>query len=368
MHSHRLSRLHTSLSAAQLDMLALTPGPSLTYFSGIHSHLSERPILLFLTGRADDSAVIIPVLEAIKAEQAGIAADRIFAWRDEDGYQTAFAQAAQTLNLDQQRLGIEALSMRVLEYQQLAQAAPGLIRRYADDLVAALRLRKEADEIAVMRHAVAVAEKALEMLLPRIQIGQTERQIAAMLLQALIEAGADGPAFEAIVSAGPNGASPHAVPTDRPIQAGDLLILDWGARVGDYVSDITRTFAVGEITPELAHIYRVVQAANAQGVAAARPGMSGETLDQAAREVIEDAGFGRYFIHRTGHGLGMEPHEPPSLMAGSRAPLPIGAVFTVEPGIYWPGRGGVRIEDDVVISAEGYECLTTLPRELRYVG
>lgn len=368
MHALRLSRLQTALHTAQLDWLALVPGPSLTYFSGLHTHLSERPVVLFLNGQPAACAIIIPVLEAMKAEETGIPAAQIFAWRDEEGYAAAFEQAARALGLAQQRLGLEALSMRVMEYQQLQRAAPGVAIRQADDIVATLRLSKDADEIAAMRAAVRPAEAAFEALLPRIQIGQTERHIAAMLLQAMLEAGADGSAFDTIVSAGPNGASPHAVPTDRPIQAGDLLILDWGARVGDYVSDITRTLAVGDVAPELAHLHQVVQAANAQGVAAVYPGVSGAEIDQAAREVIEDAGFGRFFIHRTGHGLGMEAHEPPSLMAGNTAPLPVGAVFTVEPGIYLPERGGVRIEDNVVISAAGYECLTSLSRELIHVG
>lgn len=368
MHALRLSHLQTALHTAQLDLLALTPGPSLTYFSGLHTHLSERPIVLFLNGQPTDSAIIIPALEAMKAAEAGIPPAQIFAWHDEEGYGAAFTQAAQALGLSQQRVGIEALSMRVLEYEQLRQAAPGVTLRHADDVTAKLRLSKDATEIAALRAAVRPAEAAFAAVLPRIRIGQTERQIAAMLLQAMLEAGADGPAFNTIVSAGPNSASPHATPTDRPIQAGDLLVLDWGARVGDYVSDITRTLAVGDIAPELAHLHQVVRTANAQGVAAVRPGVSGAEIDQAAREVIEDAGFGRFFIHRTGHGLGMEAHEPPSLLAGNIAPLPVGAVFTVEPGIYLPGRGGVRIEDNVVISAEGYECLTNLPRELIHVG
>lgn len=189
-----------------------------------------------------------------------------------------------------------------------------------------------------------------------------------MLIQELTEAGAESLSFNPIVAAGPNGALPHAVPTDRPIQNGDLLIVDWGAIVDDYPSDITRTFAVGDIDPELAQIYDAVKQANEAGKAAARPGATGRDVDRAARRVIVELGYGEYFIHRTGHGLGLEVHEPPYMMEGNTTPLEVGNVFTVEPGIYLPDRAGVRIEDDVLIIPEGFRSLTTFSRELIRVG
>ena len=175
----------------------------------------------------------------------------------------------------------------------------------------------------------------------------------------MLDAGADGMTFAPIVSAGPNTASPHAVPTDRPIQAGELLIIDWGARVGDYVSDITRTYAIGDISEELRTIYETVKASNAAGVAACHPNVTGAAIDKASRDVIDAAGYGDYFIHRTGHGLGMEAHESPSLVEGNDSRLPVGAAFTVEPGIYVPGVGGARVEDNIILTEEGYLCLTS---------
>jgi Xaa-Pro dipeptidase len=147
-----------------------------------------------------------------------------------------------------------------------------------------------------------------------------------------------------------------------------LLVIDWGCYVDGYPSDITRTFAVGQIDDELKRLYEVVKLANEQGVLASHPGVSGQDVDRAAREVIDDAGFGDYFIHRTGHGLGVEVHEPPFIMEGNTQPLATGNVFTVEPGIYLPNRGGVRIEDNVLITETGYRSLTTFPRELITVG
>jgi Xaa-Pro dipeptidase len=367
MNNQRIKRLTDEILANGLDGVALLPGANLLYLTGIHAHLSERPLVLFLP--ADDApSIIIPTLEAAKAEAAGIPADHIFAWSDEEGYTGAFQRACAHLELSDFLLGVEALTMRVLEWELLHRYAPGLTTAHVEPITAVLRMQKDADELAAMERAVAAAETAMTRLLPQIKIGQTEKQIAAMLTNELLLAGAQAMPFGPIVSAGPNGASPHAVPTDRPIQAGDLLVIDWGAIVDDYPSDITRTYAVGEVNEESRRIYRLVQEANARGKAAARPGATCAAVDQAARAAIAAGGYGDYFIHRTGHGLGLEVHEPPYMMAGNQQKLAEGMVFTVEPGIYVPGLGGVRIEDDLVVTAGGHRSLTSLPRDLIQVG
>jgi Xaa-Pro dipeptidase len=367
MNPKRIERLTDVVLEHGLDGIALMPGPNLLYLSGIHVHKSERPILLFVPAD-DDPAIIIPTLEAQKARRAGLAEERIFHWNDDEGYTGAFQKACAHLELSDYLLGVEALHMRVLELELLHRYAPGMTTAHAEPVMSALRLAKDEDELAAMQQAVDIAEQAMEALIPRIRIGQTEKQIAAMLSQEMTEAGSQGNAFGPIVQAGPNGALPHAVPSDRPIQAGDLMVIDYGAIVDDYPSDITRTFAVGEIAPDLKRVYATVKQANEAGRAAAKPGASGRDIDRAARSIIENAGYGDYFIHRTGHGLGLEVHEPPYIMEGNPEPLAPGAVFTVEPGIYLPGRAGVRIEDDVVITAEGARSLTSLSRELIQVG
>ena len=222
--------------------------------------------------------------------------------------------------------------------------------------------------MATMRRAVAIAETAMEKTLPQIKIGMTEKQIAAILTAELIDAGCEKVPFGPIVSSGDNATSPHAVPTDRPIQAGELMIIDWGAIVNDYPSDITRTFAVGEISEAQHIMYETVKAANAAGLAATHPSNTCHDVDVAARAVITDAGLGDYFIHRTGHGLGLEVHEEPSIMTNIKQPLSPGMVFTVEPGVYRPGVGGVRIEDDVVVTADGCDVLTSMTKELITIG
>lgn len=367
MNEIRLRKCQEQILAHGLDGLALMPGPNLLYISGIHTHLSERPVLLFIPAD-DEPAIIIPELEAMKAEAAGIEPARIFSWSDQEGYTGAFQQASAMLELSDYLLGVEALRMRVLEYELLRRFAPGMQTAHAETVMNVLRLRKDAQEVAAMRRAAQVAETAMQKMLPRIKVGLTERQIAVLLVQELIAAGSQATPFSPIVAAGPNGASPHASVTDRPLQEGDLLVIDWGAMIDDYPSDITRTFAVGEIEPEFHRIYNAVLLANEEGKRVARPGMTGEGIDRATRDVIEEAGYGPYFIHRTGHGLGLETHEYPSLVAGEKEFLPAGAVFTIEPGIYLPGRGGVRIEDDILLTPDGCVSLTSFPRELIRVG
>jgi Xaa-Pro dipeptidase len=367
MNRKRLEQMTRQILANGLDGIALVPGPNMLYLSGIHSHLSERPMVLFFPAD-DEPAAIMPLLEAEKGRQAGIPPDRIFTWNDDEGYKGAFQQACAHLELSDYLLGVEALHMRVLELELLQRYAPGLKTAHVEPIIAQLRMVKDENEMAAMVRAVAVAETAMERLVPQIAVGQTEKEVAARLVHELIQAGAQALPFGPIVSAGPNGASPHAVPTDRPLEAGDLLVIDWGAVVDDYPSDITRTFVVGELDPELTHVYETVKQANAAGRQAARPGATGHDVDLAARSVIEQAGYGDFFIHRTGHGLGLEVHEPPYMMPGYHEPLREGMVFTVEPGIYLPGRGGVRIEDNLVVTAAGRRSLTSFPRDLIHVG
>jgi Xaa-Pro dipeptidase len=367
MNQQRVTQLQQQLAHQQLDGVILMPGPNSFYFSGMHTHVSERPVLLFIP-QTGDPAVIIPGLEAMKAEEAGIPGERIFAWSDEVWFEGAFQQAAKTLNLDGQHWGVEALYMRVLELEALKAIAPNLQTSHAEPALMALRSIKDESELAAMGKAIGVAERAMERLLPQIKIGMTEKQVAAQLTALLLAEGGESIAFGPIVSTGPNGASPHAVPGERPLAAGDLLVIDWGVFVDNYPSDITRTFAIGEIDDELKHIYDIVRQANEAGKQAAKPGAVGQAVDRAARKVITDASYGDYFIHRTGHGLGLEVHELPGMVEGNDVPLQIGNVFTVEPGIYLPGRGGVRIEDDVVVTTDGCRSLTHFTRDLITIG
>ena len=252
----------------------------------------------------------------------------------------------------------------------LAQYSQRLLNEvaHAEPALSALRSVKEPAEIAAMEKAIAVAEKAIGRIIPRIKAGLNEKQIAAMLTQELLACGADSIAFGPVVSGGPNSASPHATPTNRAIRQGDLLVIDWGVYVDDYPSDLTRTFAVGPIDDELRRIYDVVRMANEEAQKAVRPGATGQMVDRVAREIIEDAGYGEYIIHRTGHGLGLEVHEPPDMSPLNDKPIVPGNVFTIEPGIYLPGRGGVRIEDNIVATDGGGRSMSSFTHDLITVG
>jgi Xaa-Pro dipeptidase len=238
----------------------------------------------------------------------------------------------------------------------------------AGPLLSQLRVTKDADELARMRRAAAVAEEALAHTLPQVHAGMSEHEVASELLVNLLRSGSQGMSFAPLVQSGPNSASPHGATSSRHLESGDLLLIDFGAVVDGYFSDITRTFAIEEMDPELAQVHEIVQAANAAGRAAAGPGVPCEEVDRAARRVIKEAGYGPRFIHRTGHGLGLEVHEPPYIVAGNTRPLETGMTFTVEPGIYLPGRGGIRVEDDVVITPDGAESLTTFERSVQIIG
>jgi Xaa-Pro dipeptidase len=235
--------------------------------------------------------------------------------------------------------------------------------------LALLRVKKNAAEVDVIRRAVKIAQDSLKAVLPLIKIGMTERELASELTLQLFRHGSDPELpFAPIVSAGPNSANPHASPSDRKLQAGDMLVVDWGAAYHHYISDLTRTFAVGEADAEFEKIHKIVQEANLAGRAAGKPGAPCAAVDAAARAVIEKAGYGKYFTHRTGHGIGMEAHEDPYMRGDNTQPLEPGMTYTVEPGVYLPNRNGVRIEDDMVVTEDGAESLSDMPRDLLRVG
>ncbi|NOZ06452.1 MAG: aminopeptidase P family protein [Chloroflexi bacterium] len=343
--------------------VAMVPGPNFFYFTGLTLHRSERLTLALI--RVDGRiAFFLPALERTQTENAPHKRFEVFTYSDSEGPDQALLKLAGKMDLQNRVLGIEFRGMWVGEERALQQAAGGISITPADELFMDLRMIKDDDELTAMRQAIRIAEAALSDTVGEMAAGQTEREIATRLQVALTRHGSDPLPFLPIVVAGPNAASPHALPGDRPIRAGDIVTIDCGASWGGYASDITRNVAVGEITEELEHIHSIVWQANGAGRAAVRPGIPAEDVDAATRAVIEEAGYGAYFTHRTGHGLGLDIHEPPYVVGGNRAPLRAGMTFTIEPGIYLPGLGGVRIEDDVVVTADGTETLTKFPRKL----
>jgi Xaa-Pro aminopeptidase len=368
MTQSRFDRLNASLHASGLDAVILNPGPTLTHLTGLRFHLMERPVVL-LFAKDQDPAIVLPELELQKVASLPYKL-QVFPYSENPSeWDNAFRKAAQALGLDGKRIGVDPRQLRLLEFRHIKASAPEADYPDASDVLSSLRLKKEKAEVEAMRRAVQVAQDALEATIPSIKIGMTEKELSSELVMQLLKHGSDPEMpFAPIVSGGPNSANPHASPTERKLQAGDLLVIDWGATYDGYISDLTRTFAVGEVDEEYKKIHKIVQEANAAGRLAAKPGVPCANVDKAARDVIEKAGYGKYFTHRTGHGIGMEGHEEPYVRGDNMQLLEPGMAFTVEPGIYLPNRNGVRIEDNVVITENGADVLSDMPREIRVVG
>ena len=261
------------------------------------------------------------------------------------------------------RLGVEGDSMPVSLFDQLGGKLPKVTLRPTAGLVEELRVVKDKDEIAEICLAARYAEKGFAVLRATLRPERTEKEVADDLEHQMRLLGAKGCSFPPIVAVGARAALPHARPTEQRIGDADFVLVDWGATARQYKSDLTRVLVTGKIAPKLERMYKVVLNAQKRAIAAVRPGVSGRDVDAVARGIIGDAGFGRYFGHGLGHGLGLDVHEAPRLAATSEQILRPGMVVTVEPGVYLPGYGGVRIEDDVLVTKNGCELLTNVPKE-----
>jgi len=371
MTHSRFDKLNASLQTSDLDAVILNPGPTLTYLSGLNFHLMERPVVL-LYAKDQDPAIVLPELELQKVASLPYKV-QVFSYPENPlEWNSAFRKAVQALGLTQsggKRIGVEPRQLRLLEFRHVKAGAPEADYPDASHILSDMRLRKDKAEVDAMRQAVRIAQNALEATIPFIKVGMTEKEVSSELVVQLLKNGSDPEMpFSPIVSGGPNAANPHASPAERKLQTGDLLVVDWGAAHAGYISDLTRTFAVGPVDAEYEQIHKIVQEANAAGRAAGKPGAACADVDKAARAVIEKAGYGAYFTHRTGHGIGMEGHEEPYMRGDNMQLLEPGMAYTVEPGIYLPGRNGVRIEDNVVITETGADVLSDMPREIRMVG
>jgi Xaa-Pro dipeptidase len=369
MHNLRVQALQRLQAASNVDCVALVPGANLRYFTGLAMHLSERPTAAFIPIEGT-LAIVLPELEA-PAAKAHLQVDaEIFTYRDEEGHEHVFHQVADHLSLAGKRIGVEYLAMRMIEARRIEQSAPGCLLLATEPWMPKLRMAKDEEELRCMRRAVEIAQRAMQRFLDSgaMRPGRTELELVADLRIALLHESGHGEAFRPIVAAGPNSGSPHTSPTDRPLALGDLVVVDWGAIYQGYQSDITRTFVLGTPSDQTKEMHDAVLAANQSGRLTARAGRPAQDVDRAARRAITLAGFGEFFIHRTGHGLGLETHEPPYIVEGNLALLEPGMTFTVEPGVYVPDVGGIRIEDNVVITEDGSETLTTLSRDLVVMG
>ncbi|MCY3833119.1 MAG: Xaa-Pro peptidase family protein [Chloroflexi bacterium] len=361
----RLDKLNAIMRAASLDMIALIPGPNHRYLTGAEHYVLERPIVTFYP--LDQKPVaVIPELE-IPLFKRHPAPAELISYTDAEGYEGAFRSAMERVGARGKIIGVEGLFMRFFEGEAIRQCAPAATVVDATTPLAELRLRKDADEIASLRRAIEISERSLQAMFDEVRVGMSEIKAAAILEDNIRALGGGGLSFGTILHAGGNTALPHSGPLDYRIQHGDPLIVDFGATYNGYCADITRTVFVGEASDEQRAFYEVVRKANEAGRGAARPGLTCEAVDMAARQVFIDAGYEHLIRHRTGHGLGLEAHEAPYIVLGNQRALEPGMVFTIEPGIYRMGEIGVRIEDNMLITQDGAESLTSFSRELLIV-
>ena len=364
-----LAPLYDVLARTGLDGLVLVPGANFRRVFAKDFHQMERPLAVIVP-RDGGAVAVVPNLEMGSFTPIGFPG-QVFDWRDEAGYMGAFMAAGAALpQLDHgKRVGVEGQRMRVFDLFALQKALPGVEFVDIHAEISAIRLRKTPAELELQRHAIRISEAALEATLQDVRVGMSETDVESILLRNLFSHGADGLAFAPIVAAGDNAARPHA--HARPgyhLKAGDALLIDFGGSHQGYHADITRTFFVKEVSDYDRAFYETVLAANTMGREVSRAGVTASDVDDAVQKVLEQSQFAEFRRHKTGHGLGLDVHEAPQIMRGNAQVLEPGMVFTIEPGLYRSGEAGVRIEDDVVVTENGIECLTSFPRELRIVG
>jgi Xaa-Pro aminopeptidase len=361
--ARRMERATAQAAEAGLAGLLVTPGPDLFYFTGYQpTAITERITMLALQA-AREPAMIVPILERPDAEPApGVAAVSLVDWTDGSD---PYAATAKLLDPG----GRYAVSDSAWANHELAlqEALPASRFVSMTTALPMLRAVKDAAELDRLAAAGASADAAFEQIIRVRFAGRRERDIGAELAGLLRDHGHSRVDFT-VVGSGPNGANPHHEMGDRVIAEGDMVVLDFGGIQDGYGSDTTRTVHVGTPTDEERTVFEVVRRAQQAAFEAVRPGIACQEIDRVARRVITDAGYGEYFIHRTGHGIGMTTHEPPYMVEGETHPLVPGMCFSIEPGIYLPGRFGVRIEDIVAVTEDGGRRLNNTTREMRIVS
>ena len=353
---NHFDKIAAALPAVGLDGVLLTGEHNRFYASGFASTGADGVALVTQKGNFyfTDSRYIEAVENVVENAAIGMV-------RRGKGYVACINEAIELTGI--KRVGFEDETMTVAGHRLYSETLRAELLP-ASSFMQNLRARKDARELECLEQAQRIAEKALAQILTELRPGITEKEVAARLQYLMLHFGAEKMSFDPIVAGGPNGSMPHAVPTDRELRSGEFVTMDFGCVYRGYCSDMTRTVAIGQPTEEMKKVYDTVLSAQLAGLAAARAGATGAEIDGAARRVIEEAGYGEYFCHSFGHGVGVEIHESPSAAPGNDQSLPAGSVISAEPGIYLPGRFGVRIEDVVVLEEGGCRNITRACKQL----
>lgn len=353
--AQRLERLREAMRRHRLDCLLVTNPSDIFYLTGFIGEASAaivslRHLLIISDFRFKEELEPLRNFADIIIRKGAMASE----------------QAAALKRLRPRSIAVQAEHISLAARNELAKALRPRRLTASAGLLAALRMKKDDQEIDAIRRAVHIQEEALLATLRAIRPGQTERAVASRLEFEMRKRGADGPSFPTIVAAGPNGSRPHYRAGDSLVAYGSTLLIDWGAHAGGYCSDMTRTFALVRWPRKMKEVYRIVLDAHLAGVDAVRPGRTCAEVDRASRRVIEHAGYGQAFGHGLGHGIGLEVHEAPRMAGSVRTLLEPGMVVTIEPGVYLPGVGGVRIEDDILVTPNGAKSLCSLPKNIEW--
>ncbi|MBH5319039.1 aminopeptidase P family protein [Paenibacillus sp. GSMTC-2017] len=359
----RINKLQSYMDANYIDAMLITSPKHVYYLTGFATNPHER-LLALLLPKGEEAILLVPALDFAEA-QTESSVSKIYTHSDTDN---AFEILSTLLPSGINNLGVEKEDLTVRRFESICDAVSASNFVDIGLPLREMRVIKTPDEIVRMKHAVHIVEEVLRAGVAKVKPGVTEIEIVAELEYQMKKLGAQGPSFDTMVLSGPKSALPHGKPDQRKVKEGELLLFDLGVYADGYASDITRTFAVGEVSDEIKNIYGAVLNANLLAIEATRPDVTFGSLDRAARESIEAAGYGPYFNHRLGHGLGMDIHEYPSIHGRNEERLLEGMIFTIEPGIYVPSVGGVRIEDDVLVTSDGVEVLTSFPKHLTVIG
>lgn len=356
--SERMSKLRARMAATGTDLVVIGPSSHMQWLAGLSPHGDERPVMLMVA--RDYAGFLMPALN-VESSRAGTDLP-FFPWADDEGPAAALDGLLDATGIDRATCSIVLDETMRADFALLVlDALPGARRRFTDDTVSALRAVKDETEYAALKRSALINDAAARAAFAALRPGVTERDIEAVIRDAYKAHGA-APEFTSVCFAG-NGAYPHHHTGDTGLRDGDAVLIDTGCRIDGYPSDMTRVGYLGKAPEEFETVAQIVERAVRAALAAVKPGVRASEVDRAARSVIADAGYGGHFPHRTGHGLGVDIHEPPYITASSGTELEEGMVFSIEPGIYLPGRFGMRLEDIVIVRGDGPEILSELPRD-----
>lgn len=361
VYSARIDLLKKRLNDEKLDGVILFPSPNQYYLTGFKTFPGERLLLTIITKSGEAFFISPKLYEGQVKSQSSI--EEIYAWNDEENPYLLLSEIMKKKGLDKGTFAVDD-TMWSAQLLSIIDVLPHVRFVTMGSIISSMRLKKSEDEIKNMQIAGKIADDVFMAVKEYVKPGMTETEIAAFMEYEMRKKGADGPSFETIVGSGANSALPHYSPGDKKIANGEFIVLDFGAIYKGYCSDTTRTLCVGEPTEKMLEVHNIVREAQKIGVEAVKPGIKAKEVDIAVRKYIESKGYGKYFTHRTGHGIGLEVHEQPFISGIGEMILEPGMAFSIEPGIYIEGEFGVRIEDIVVVTNEGSIRMNNSPREL----